>query len=102
MIEIKKKCLKGVLTPCGHVCSCDACGLRLNVCPLCRVHIVQKINVVGMRPPLAQPAPSQNCCGEENFRGIFGDILVIFCSDFFGFGAIFADFYGFLRIFGDF
>lgn len=28
-----------VFEPCGHICSCHVCALRLNDCPICRQRI---------------------------------------------------------------
>lgn len=34
-----------VFLPCGHVCTCKTCGEPLDLCPLCRADITQKINM---------------------------------------------------------
>jgi len=36
------------LAPCGHVCSCMACSLRLEKCPICRTPV--KVTVPHQRP----------------------------------------------------
>lgn len=34
-----------IFLTCGHVCCCYECGINLDLCPLCRVSIVQKIQL---------------------------------------------------------
>ena len=33
-----------LLLPCKHQCLCDNCSKKVKICPLCRVHIKQKIS----------------------------------------------------------
>lgn len=35
-----------VFIPCGHLCVCPNCALQLTNCPLCRISIKQKLNVI--------------------------------------------------------
>ncbi|XP_039249104.2 uncharacterized protein LOC120326822 [Styela clava] len=34
-----------VFQPCGHICSCQTCALKLNDCPICRRRIQQMSRV---------------------------------------------------------
>ena len=36
-----------VLVPCGHCCTCEACGKKLSECPICRQAISQVIRTYG-------------------------------------------------------
>jgi E3 ubiquitin-protein ligase MYLIP len=49
------------LVPCGHVMCCAACAVRLDVCPLCKVAITQRLKIflpyaVGVRTSVGSDA----------------------------------------------
>ena len=36
-----------VLLPCGHQVMCEACSIRVNICPIDRIPIQQRIRTYG-------------------------------------------------------
>ena len=32
-----------VILDCGHICACRACAMQVNICPICRAHIVRLV-----------------------------------------------------------
>jgi len=37
--------LKVVFIPCRHLCVCEECSGEIDHCPICRAHIVERLNV---------------------------------------------------------